>query len=133
VVGASDAHASEVKDRPVYPWDLVGSMYELLGIDPDGNVQHPQGMDVALLPKASDGVEVGTVLAIYRVVAPIPDPRPVIRPPYEPRVFQPERWLNVPDERSGLLFVFRVFDRVSYALLLNTTDPVVVGNIVRNP
>jgi hypothetical protein len=34
-------------------------MYELLGIDPDGNVPHPQGMDVALLPKVSDGVEVG--------------------------------------------------------------------------
>jgi hypothetical protein len=48
-------------------------------------------------------------------------------------VFEPERWLNVPDERIGLLFVFRVFDRVSYALVLNTTDPVVVGNYVRNP
>jgi uncharacterized protein (DUF1501 family) len=59
VVGASDARASEVKDRPVYPWDLVGSMYALLGIDPDGNIQHPQGMEVALLPKTSDGVEVG--------------------------------------------------------------------------
>ncbi len=50
---------SQVVDRPVYPWDLVGSMYALLGIDPDGNIQHPQGMEVALLPKASDGVEVG--------------------------------------------------------------------------
>jgi hypothetical protein len=59
VVGESDSQASSVKDRPVYPWDLVGSMYELLGIDPDGNVPHPQGMDVALLPKVSDGVEVG--------------------------------------------------------------------------
>jgi hypothetical protein len=59
VVGASDAHASEVKDRPVYPWDLVGSIYQQLGIDPDGTIQHPQGMDIALLPKAGDGVEVG--------------------------------------------------------------------------
>ena len=39
----------------------------------------------------------------------------------------------MPDERSGLLFVFRVFDRVSYAILLNTTDPVAVGDYVRNP
>ena len=36
VVGASDAKGEEVKDRPVYPWDLLGSMYELLGIDPKG-------------------------------------------------------------------------------------------------
>jgi len=36
VVGASDAHGEEVKERPVYPWDLLGSMYEQLGIDPNG-------------------------------------------------------------------------------------------------
>jgi hypothetical protein len=92
-----------------------------------------RGWVVTLDQGSQDGLDVGTVLAIYRVVPPIPDPRPVIRPPYEPRVFEPERWLNVPDERIGLAFVFRVFDRVSYALLLNTTDPVVVGNLVRNP
>ena len=45
----------------------------------------------------------------------------------------PERLLYVPDERIGLMFVFRVFDRVSYALVLNTSDPVVVGNYARNP
>jgi len=105
---------------------------QIIATDRDA-IEAGRGWVVTLDKGSSDGVEVGTVLAIYRVVAPIPDPRPVIRPPYEPRVFQPERWLNVPDERSGLLFVFRVFDRVSYALLLNTTDPVVVGNIVRNP
>ena len=49
------------------------------------------------------------------------------------RFFTPQRVLFVPDERSGLLFVFRVFDRVSYAILLNTTDPVFVGDYVRNP
>ena len=36
VIGASDAKGEEVKDRPVSPADLIGSMYELLGIDPDG-------------------------------------------------------------------------------------------------
>ena len=41
--------------------------------------------------------------------------------------------IKVPDERIGLVFVFRVFDRLSYALVLNTTDPVVVGNYTRNP
>jgi hypothetical protein len=31
------------------------------------------------------------------------------------------------------MFVFRVFDRVSYAILLNTTDPVLVGDFIRKP
>ena len=35
VVGASDAKGDAVKERPVYPCDLIGSMYELLGIDPE--------------------------------------------------------------------------------------------------
>jgi hypothetical protein len=35
VVGASDAKGEAVASRPVYPWDLIGSMYELLGIDPN--------------------------------------------------------------------------------------------------
>jgi hypothetical protein len=47
--------------------------------------------------------------------------------------FLPQNQLQVPDERVGLLFVFRVFERVSYAILLNTTDPVVVGDAVRRP
>ena len=41
VVGASDAKGEQVKERPVYPCDLIGSMYELLGIDPDAKLPHP--------------------------------------------------------------------------------------------
>jgi len=40
VIGASDAKGEELTDRPVYPWDLIGSMYELLGIDPDESFPH---------------------------------------------------------------------------------------------
>jgi len=105
---------------------------QIIATDRDA-IEAGRGWVVTLDKGSRDGLDVGTVLAVYRVVPPIPDPRPVIRPPYEPRVFEPERWLNVPDERIGLLFVFRVFDRVAYGLVLNTTDPVVVGNIVRNP
>jgi hypothetical protein len=35
VCGASDAHAAFVKDRPVRPADVVATVYECLGIDPD--------------------------------------------------------------------------------------------------
>lgn len=59
VVGSSDAKGEEVKDRPVYPCDLIGSMYELLGIDPAAKLPHPQGLAVRATPSASDGVESG--------------------------------------------------------------------------
>jgi uncharacterized protein (DUF1501 family) len=59
VVGASDARGEEVKERPVYPCDLIGSMYELLGIDPNGKLPHPEGLTVRLTPTAADGVKIG--------------------------------------------------------------------------
>ncbi len=59
VLGASDAKGQEVKERPVYPCDLIGSMYELLGIDPDGKLPHPQGLAVRVTPSAADGVSMG--------------------------------------------------------------------------
>ncbi len=40
---------------------------------------------------------------------------------------------RLPDARNGLVFVFRVFDRISYALVMNATHPVVVGDTVRTP
>jgi hypothetical protein len=84
---------------------------------------------------AADGVDVGTV----RGVAPIPDPRPNDETPVIVRYFDQTTWfkkdkfLEVPEERTGLVFVFRVFDRVAYGLLVNTTDPVQIGDFVRKP
>ncbi len=59
VVGSSDARGETVKDRPVYPGDLIGSMYELLGIDPEGKLPHPQGLRIRVTPDASDGEKSG--------------------------------------------------------------------------
>ena len=98
-----------------------------------------RGWTVTIDKGKADGVDVGTVLAIYQVVPPIPDPRTNMNPWLiwrwlDPTLFyQPEAFVNVPDERIGLLFVFRVFDRVSYGLVLNTTDPVETGDYVRKP
>lgn len=50
VVGASDAIGGNVVARPVYPQDLIGSIYQLLGIDPEGKLPNPLGLDVAILP-----------------------------------------------------------------------------------
>ncbi len=59
VVGASDATGEEVARRPVYPVDLLGSIYELLGIDPDGALPNPRGLDARVLPAPADGAPTG--------------------------------------------------------------------------
>jgi hypothetical protein len=59
VVGASDARGEEVKERPVYPCDLIGSLYELLGIDADAKLPHPLGQEARVTPSAKDGVTMG--------------------------------------------------------------------------
>ena len=41
--------------------------------------------------------------------------------------------LKLPDERYGLIFVFRVFERVSYALVLNVSRPVNINDVVQTP
>ena len=103
------------------------------------NTEMGRGSIVTIDRGAADGVDVGTVLAIYRGVAPIRDPRPNNEPEVIVRYwdqttwFRPDKFLDVPEERTGLMFVFRVFDRVAYAILLNTTDPVQVGDFVRKP
>jgi hypothetical protein len=112
----------------------------IIALESDLATEAGRGSIVTLDKGTRNGLDVGTVLAIYRVIAPIADPRPSKEPEQidpnggEPtRFFTPARMLQVPPERSGLLFVFRVFDRVSYAILLNQTDPVFVGDYVRNP
>jgi len=54
VLGASDARGERVVERPVYPHDIIGSMYELLGIDPDGRLPHPSGLDDRVTPSPEE-------------------------------------------------------------------------------
>jgi hypothetical protein len=62
VVGSSDVRGENVRDRPVYPWDLSASMYQLLGIDPHGQLPHPQGCTAYVTPLASGNVQSGGLL-----------------------------------------------------------------------
>ncbi len=99
-----------------------------------------RGYIVTLDRGKQDGLETGNVLAIYHAAPVIEDPRPYAGPDVISKlvdqtksIVQPTRYLELPAERTGLLFVFRVFDRVAYAVVLNTTEPIVVGDIIRKP
>jgi hypothetical protein len=41
--------------------------------------------------------------------------------------------VKLPDERTGLVFVFRVFDKLSYGLVMRSTRPIYIGDIIRTP
>ncbi|MCX6984271.1 MAG: DUF1501 domain-containing protein [Lentisphaerae bacterium] len=53
IVGSSDEKAENPVDRPVYPQDFLGSIYELMGIDPDGKMPNPMGEDITVMPPQS--------------------------------------------------------------------------------
>ncbi len=72
----------------------------------------------------ADGLELGHVLALYRNRGTVIDRT---RPEGAPELVQ------LPEERYGLAFVFRVFDRVSYALVMNASRPVQPRDVVRTP
>jgi len=72
----------------------------------------------------SDGLEAGHVLALYasRTAYDVTKPRSA-----------PEALITLPEERIGLVFVFRVFDRISYALVMNAEQPVHIADVLRTP
>jgi hypothetical protein len=62
VVGSSDARGEEVKSRPVYPLDLIGSIYQQMGIPPDARLPHPEGLDVTTIPSKAEGLPMAGLL-----------------------------------------------------------------------
>ena len=62
IVGSSDKRAEEVQDRPVYPVDLLGSIYALSGIDTKARLPHPMGTEAYVLPSAAEGAKSGGLL-----------------------------------------------------------------------
>ena len=105
-----------------------------------------------------DGIEVGHVLATYRRGAPLTSargiefsapstwfsswgtkPNPVVpespRPPGTDKTSgpPPSGELVLPDERNGLIFVFRVFEKMSYAMVMRATRSIYVGDLVLTP
>ena len=56
VVGSSDEKGEKVKERPVYPADLLGSFYLLAGIDATAKLPHPLGFDARVLDPEKEGM-----------------------------------------------------------------------------
>lgn len=92
---------------------------------------------------SKDGVEVGHVLGVYRSAPSIADPR-CLRA--EKLAFlagrsnakdecskQDENNLALPDKRIAVVFVYRVFERAAYALVMKGEQPVAIKDAVRNP
>jgi hypothetical protein len=81
-----------------------------------------QNQIVALNKGTQDGIERGHVLALWRDGQLVRDRTDPDRP-----------LMKLPNERHGMLFVFRVFDRMSYALILNVQTPVSPGDRFTQP
>ncbi len=57
VVGASDEKGEKVKERPVYPADLLGTFYLLAGIDSHAKLPHPLGFEAYVLDTEREGMK----------------------------------------------------------------------------
>jgi nucleoid-associated protein YgaU len=85
-------------------------------------VNAAQNQVVTINRGTRDGIEPGHVLAIMSDGARLLDKTDV-----KPAM------LKLPDERNGLLMVFRTFEKLSYALVLDITQGVKVGDKLTNP
>jgi hypothetical protein len=79
-------------------------------------------MLVVLNRGAADGLEIGNVLAVQTSGREITDRTNGSRETYK-----------LPDERNGLVLVFRVFDHVSYALVLEAEIEMEEGDVFTQP
>ena len=107
------------------------------------------GSVVTLNKGTRDGLEVGNVLSVFRSAESAsnlrynPEPMSNLRntPLYgrqgltgqDHSISAPVPETNLPAERHALIFVFRTFEKVSYALIMHATAPINVLDRVENP
>ena len=87
-----------------------------------GGVTHAgQNQVVSINRGSNDGIDIGTVLELSRYGQTIKDPA------------DKSKSIKLPDEQYGALFVFRVFNRIAYGLIMQVTDSVQVGDVAKSP
>jgi len=103
---------------------------------------------------SAEGIEVGHVLAIYHIGKTVPNPAAEMKPDENrlkevnfetsrnadgmleinfPKENEASKTIDLPDVREGLLMVFRTFEHISYALVMNANQPVHVLDLVQTP
>lgn len=103
-----------------YPSSPEGEVDGLI-LAVEGGVSQVGKMDVVVLNRgAREGLAAGNVLAVYKRGETIRD-----------RISQGR--VKLPDERAGLLMVFRVFEKVSLGLVLEAEKGLKVNDFVREP
>jgi nucleoid-associated protein YgaU len=85
-------------------------------------VNAAQNQVVVINRGTRDGVDAGMVLAVLKDGPRVLDTTNGERTP-----------IKLPNERNGLMMVFRTYEKVSYALILDITDGVKVGDRLANP
>ena len=109
------SYVPRAPERPV-----EGTIVSMYG---DAVTTAGQNQIVVINKGTADGIQSGHVLAILRTGAVLVD-----------RTQAGERaTIKLPDERTGLLMVFRPFERLSYALILEINNVVQAGDRVVNP
>ncbi len=89
----------------------------------EGVSQIGQYQVVVLNLGRENGIETGHVMAVYQSGETIHDPFGGLL----------DRKVTLPDARAGIVMVFRSFERLSYALVMEATRAIHVHDAVRNP
>jgi nucleoid-associated protein YgaU len=96
-----------------------------------GVSQAGQNQIISINRGKNDGLELGHVLELYRYGGTVADRTETVdRGWFRPRE---RRMVHLPEQLYGSVFVFRVFDNLSYGLVMEVTQPVQVGDVARSP
>ncbi|MGB1580187.1 MAG: LysM peptidoglycan-binding domain-containing protein [Nevskiales bacterium] len=106
----------------------------------NGNTQLGQYYVVTLNRGSQDGLAPGHVLDIRRAAQMIDDPHPVYKRdgvPHGPgganNNITGGEPIQLPEEVSGQLMVFKTYEKISYGLVMTSIRHVNVGDLIRNP
>jgi len=110
--------------------DIKGRIISVYG----GLTEIGKGSIVVLSKGTHDGLEIGNVLAVYRTnQSKTSDGSQAVSRRMEFFRSSKREAIELPNSRAGLVFVFRVFERVSYALVMQTTQPLKILDAVQTP